>query len=1832
MYLLAKAIARSSLNEPGLSGIFINPDITNSKEFAQEIAREANRIEKADPHIALIVEEGSPEKDQERSNLESDFKIVSSGKAIAYRKDKRLFISSRISTLSSITQSVKPILTETFPYQNGGTISISTLSEKSLNVCLDEAEIKVDQRPLLKIEKIKIIFELLRDAYQANSMQGSFEVNVSALWFNHVNSSLEILSKELIKAKADKKKDLNQFLDETLYAAFSLPSPDDGNRYTAEHTGKEIAKVCTEHWSTATGIQKNLSSFRDQLDKRHPLETVEWGKFDEIKENLNLKTIGPLLAFALVDKNNPDRTTCFKSFTEKQYFLDSFHNSDQPAWIEIKDSTGKPLKIEGATGDLVFIDGSHIQDDTGNYIESQEITIEIMSDPISEPDLSASNPKIEIKEQGFIFLPEGSFFINADGHIAFKGKIWRKVSKKKFNYKLKTTSIIFILNKEDPASKIIKGPLEKQFILLPPNGAGTLFFQENLKNKQIKFSSQGTENFDPSGKADPDETSYQQDLAGDKLFEIIIWSKQGNVSPELTKQSNPINESPNHNFIWTINNYKPTSWDQLKIGEIEVEISISETSPPSAQSPITAAIKKVELNTEEPTPEQCKSIFGEFEKFYSKILETNKSLSTIGHIIFPVDEQMGEVENLEIANSGDIHTLKSIEVSVLDELDNIPKEVSHSDEANKFREAFESLDVLEKIASENADGPFLQYPSKISWAYLNNSPKLNNYLKTYTNLVKVANKLGDEKGLLWAAYPFSVSLWKTKDTVECKSILLSPLHPLRLAWLAKVENALKESDSAHKFAGTLEAWNIPMIGPADSKAGRMIAIPTDTGPEQIFIGWSQLVRASIDGPKSLVAPELIGRKKMPSSSSSGLNKQSALAAIKDFCRVHSYMPTVTIDLAASNPSAKMEELDDALIDALLSNYIGENLSGIRVYDSINRIGHPPSYRLSDGMNDSDISITWKRYDPEKSNNIESNIKILQDSGIKIELRTNNADKNLGVIGDIPFRRFEVPAPHSNGPKSSSRPTLQSKENYSDFENALNAIEMTGEEPEAKEIQYELNSQSPIISSSEWTISGESMISPAALSLMMDKPHSNNQMLWEWNPPFLGTENEVDQIPSINRRPYFTIARVPDIFKKELINKLETLLDRVATDDANDVIKTLGARGVGLSKMLTIGGSQLRGALGFYLVLKLMENKQLTGVNRFVMPIDSCNRFLESIGNKQGKDSKRADLLIIDLSKDSILFTPIEIKFYRIENPAADLPLLRSNELSEAREQLIATNKLLESVCENWEETCKQKNTYEHLLSANALASLVEASMRLNPVDNKVDLEISLVGLSNIVNGKSSVRIGKPIIAFFQCTEPIGGINYGTEINVEPKLGPSAEFIADPRYVFQNLHDNGPSKAKWNEILKWATSDSSEKKTTNSNLGLSESDLVDFSETPTSEVPEESERPDDYTSTGKIENSGINEGGVRFEIGKLTGSIGEGGADFWPSNTELTQLNIGVIGDLGTGKTQLLKALVYQLKKVSKEKQSDQPVSILILDYKRDYQNPEFLGAVDGVAYEPNGIPLDIFGIKGEKTSTIAWGKAKSFVDVIKKIYGGIGPSQETKLAEAISSLIIDNETSPTMEQVLNSYKKKYASADSVVSILSDFVNYEIFDSDHKNLKPLSELIENKVVVISLAALGADQKAKNALVALFLNQYYDYMLKLKKWPYSSENDIELRKLSSFLLVDEATLIMQYGFAALNQILLQGREFGVGVILSSQFLSHFSAKGVDYSEPLLTWLIHKVPQAKVDDLQKIGAPAATQNDADRISTLKIHEAYLVTLGYNGRFITGTPFYKLIGEQST
>ena len=136
--------------------------------------------------------------------------------------------------------------------------------------------------------------------------------------------------------------------------------------------------------------------------------------------------------------------------------------------------------------------------------------------------------------------------------------------------------------------------------------------------------------------------------------------------------------------------------------------------------------------------------------------------------------------------------------------------------------------------------------------------------------------------------------------------------------------------------------------------------------------------------------------------------------------------------------------------------------------------------------------------------------------------------------------------------------------------------------------------------------------------------------------------------------------------------------------------------------------------------------------------------------------------------------------------------------------------------------------------------------------------------------------------------------------------------------------------------------------------------------------------------------------------------------------------------------------------------------------------------------------------------------------------------------------------------------------------------FKIFESDPEKTKSLFDLLKG-VVVIDLS--GYDEDIQSLTVAITLDLFYSNM---QATGSSLLEQQQYRQLTKMILVDEADNFMSKGFPALKKILKEGREFGVGTILSTQFLRHFGNGDDDYSAYILTWVVHNVADLKNSDV--------------------------------------------------
>ncbi|MFN8517762.1 MAG: hypothetical protein U0841_35345 [Chloroflexia bacterium] len=381
---------------------------------------------------------------------------------------------------------------------------------------------------------------------------------------------------------------------------------------------------------------------------------------------------------------------------------------------------------------------------------------------------------------------------------------------------------------------------------------------------------------------------------------------------------------------------------------------------------------------------------------------------------------------------------------------------------------------------------------------------------------------------------------------------------------------------------------------------------------------------------------------------------------------------------------------------------------------------------------------------------------------------------------------------------------------------------------------------------------------------------------------------------------------------------------------------------------------------------------------------------------------------------------------------------------------------------------------------------------------------------------------------------------------------------------------------------------------------------------------------------QTDTASIDPRGVVVRIGRSVDGLRSEERFFLPSVTDLNQLNIGVVGDLGTGKTQLVKSLVYQIRNAALANHNVAP-RFLIFDYKRDYQSDDFVQAVGAKVVEPYQLPLNLFDTSGVTRKPAWMPRFQFFADVLDKIYSNIGPKQRSNLSRAVKEA---HEAAARMGRAATIYdvERQYevivgGNIDAPLSIIKDMTMSELFTHEPLPASSFEQFFDG-VVVVSLADLGQDDRTKNLVVAVFLNMFYEFMLRLPKRKYRGENP-QLRTIDSYLLVDEADNIMKYEFDVLKTILLQGREFGVGVLLASQYLRHFKVGATDYREPLLTWFIHKVPDIKPQELAALGLNKDLAHLTERIKQLPKHHCLYKTADIPGVFVDGLPFYRLMED---
>ena len=313
----------------------------------------------------------------------------------------------------------------------------------------------------------------------------------------------------------------------------------------------------------------------------------------------------------------------------------------------------------------------------------------------------------------------------------------------------------------------------------------------------------------------------------------------------------------------------------------------------------------------------------------------------------------------------------------------------------------------------------------------------------------------------------------------------------------------------------------------------------------------------------------------------------------------------------------------------------------------------------------------------------------------------------------------------------------------------------------------------------------------------------------------------------------------------------------------------------------------------------------------------------------------------------------------------------------------------------------------------------------------------------------------------------------------------------------------------------------------------------------------------------------------------------------PNNTDrVFHMNMGIIGTMGTGKTQFTKSLMTQLSLGGHDNLDGKAApGLLIFDYKGDYNETkqDFCSAARARVLKPYHLPFNPLALieTGTFRPLLPTHTANAFKDTISRVYH-LGPKQQSVLFKCIMDAyrlrgILPEKpdtwkrTPPTLATVYRLYEQDdtIARKDSLSAAMEKLSMFEIFEKDPAKTLSLYDMIRG-TVVIDLS--GYDPDIQSLIVAITLNLFYSQMVAVG----SSRMKDHYRQVTRLILVDEADNFMSEDFPSLKKIMKEGREFGVGVILATQSMKHFETDDNSYEDYILTWVVHNVSDLREKDV--------------------------------------------------
>ncbi|MGG5578107.1 DndE family protein [Myroides sp. C15-4] len=311
-------------------------------------------------------------------------------------------------------------------------------------------------------------------------------------------------------------------------------------------------------------------------------------------------------------------------------------------------------------------------------------------------------------------------------------------------------------------------------------------------------------------------------------------------------------------------------------------------------------------------------------------------------------------------------------------------------------------------------------------------------------------------------------------------------------------------------------------------------------------------------------------------------------------------------------------------------------------------------------------------------------------------------------------------------------------------------------------------------------------------------------------------------------------------------------------------------------------------------------------------------------------------------------------------------------------------------------------------------------------------------------------------------------------------------------------------------------------------------------------------------------------------------------------TKHANSHLAIMGKPGVGKTQFLLKLLADIRV-----QSDYQTNFIFFDYKGDVvDNQTFVDVTKSRTYKlmqgTETLPINPFLLNSYSDQDIqlsAREKAESFASINAKF----GPVQKGTLTETIMAgyQAREKQSNPfpdfndILQIALASYEEEGKKDDTLIEILRDLANFNLFWSHGSSIPPL-EKVSNRTMIIDLHKMPV---LKELVGYLIIERLYKEMASLP----DSEIKDGRRTIRTILVIDEAHNYLGQKNIFLEKIIREGRSKGIVVFFASQSPQDYQQKFFNFQELLEFSYIFQCEGASAKALQDIlGCSPKTAKD--------------------------------------